>query len=124
MVSGIEEFENVEWLCLDACELGLQFITDEEIVNEWVAQRMKKTWEEEVLAEREDARVQYITALACVDTILDYEKQWNFNYTNIIALCNIRAFIRRNLNESRKQKNIADYFLQIDRKLHFYEMYN
>ena len=42
--------------------------------------------EEEILVEREDARVRHTTALQCVDTLLDYVEQWDFNYSDIVAL--------------------------------------
>ena len=44
--------------------------------------------------------MQHHRALQCVDTLLDYVKQWDFNYSDIVALRNIRICVRKNVNES------------------------
>ena len=50
--------------------------------------------EEEIwYIEREDTRVRHATTLQYVGSLLnlDYAEQWDFNYSDIVTLCNIRT---------------------------------
>ena len=47
--------------------------------------------EEEIrYVEREDTRVWHATTLQYVGSLLDYVEQWDFNYSDIVTLRNIR----------------------------------
>ena len=48
--------------------------------------------EEEIrYVEREDTHVRHATTLQCVGSLLDYVEQWDFNYSDIVTLRNIRT---------------------------------
>ena len=48
--------------------------------------------EEEIqYVEREDTRVRHATTLQCVGSLLHYVEQWDFNYSDIVTLHNIRT---------------------------------
>ena len=57
--------------------------------------------------------------LQCVDTLLDYMEQWDYDFSDIISVRNIRGDIRKHLNVSKKQKNITDYFVPQNKESSF-----
>ena len=51
-----------------------------------------------VLVEREDTCVRHAMTLQCVGSLLDldYVEQWDFNYSDIVTLCNILTVFYKN----------------------------
>ena len=115
LATGLNGFEDVdeenlnEWLKIDACEPGFQYMSDAEIVTAASQQNKEEDSECESVDEDSDL-VSHCTALQCVDTLLDYRGQREFQYNNIIASRKIRNTVRKNVNSSQKQTNITDYF--------------
>ena len=67
------------------------FVTSQQLMGDWSASPQLRDLRTRAL-EREDECVQHVMALQCVD---------------ILALCNLRTCIRKNINESQKQKNVS-----------------
>lgn len=55
----------------------------------------------------------WTVSLECVDTVLYYEEQWDFNYTDIVALFNIHACINYCTCTRENDKDNTDYCDQL-----------
>ena len=61
--------------------------------------------------ERQDTRVRHVTTLQCVGSLLDlgYLEQWDFNYSDIVRLRNIRTvFYKKECKCTSKAKEHTD----------------
>lgn len=111
--SNVDEDNIVEWINCDANDPGLEHLTDEEIISGEKGVVSDESDEEDE-GEGMQKKMSHDEALTHIEGIIKYiEEQDDSSLCDKMLLKNLRSQIKKSSFETKKQKQLTDFFAKM-----------